>query len=125
MNTGQTIAWNDIRDGILQDPDVKAEYDALEPEFNLARHVIALRKASGLSQREFADRVGIKQPQLARIESGKQIPKLEMLSKLAAGAGYSLEVHFVPSNQDAAPQIDPLPIPTAADLSKIVKLSST
>ena len=108
--TTNTISWDSIRDQVLADPDVKAEYDALEAEFNLVRQVIALRKASGLSQREFARRIGIKQPQLARIESGKQIPKLETLTKLAAGAGYTLEVHFVAPKGKRYPKIEPLQI---------------
>jgi len=46
-----TISWDSIRDRILLDPEVKAEYDALEAEFSLVRQVIALRKASGLNRR--------------------------------------------------------------------------
>lgn len=94
--SAKTITWNSVRDGILANPEVKAEYEALEEEFNLARQVIALRKEKGLTQREFAERVGIKQSQLARIESGKQFPKLETLAKLAAGAGYEVQVSLVP-----------------------------
>lgn len=111
--SSNTISWKSIRDEVLADPEVKAEYDALESEFNIARQVINLRKSSGLNQRDFAERIGIKQPQLARIESGKQIPKLETLTKLAAGAGYTVEIHFVPveGNQEA-PQIEPLHIPS-------------
>ncbi len=37
----------------------------------------------------------MKQSQLARIESGKQIPKLQTLAKLAAVAGYELEVNLI------------------------------
>jgi DNA-binding XRE family transcriptional regulator len=84
------VSWNDIRQQVLDNPEVQAEYDALEEEFKLARQIIFLRKASGLSQREFATLVGMKQPQLARIESGKQSPKLETIVKLAAGAGYEV-----------------------------------
>jgi transcriptional regulator with XRE-family HTH domain len=90
------ITWDFIRNHILEDPEVKAEYEALSPEFNLARQVITLRETCGLTQREFATKVGMKQSQLARIESGKQIPKLKTLSKLAAVAGYELEVSLVP-----------------------------
>jgi hypothetical protein len=46
MTTTSTIAWDYIRDEILADPEVKAEYDALQTEFNIARHIIALRKDS-------------------------------------------------------------------------------
>jgi transcriptional regulator with XRE-family HTH domain len=38
----------------------------------------------------------MKQSQLARIESGKQTPKLKTLAKLAAAAGYEVEVNLVP-----------------------------
>ena len=33
---------------------------------------------------------------ILRIESGKQTPKLKTLAKLAAAAGYEVEVNFVP-----------------------------
>ena len=98
-NTPKTTLWKSVRDSVLADPEVKAEYDALENEFNVARVVIALRTQSGLSQRELAERIGIKQPQLARIESGKQLPKLETLALLADGAGYTIEVNFVPKTR--------------------------
>lgn len=95
--TSNTISWDSIRDEVLADPEVKAEYDALEEEFQLASHIISLRKSSGLNQRDFAKLVGIKQPHLARIESGKQVPKLETLAKLALKAGYTVEIHFIHS----------------------------
>ncbi len=94
--TANTITWDSIRDEILSDPEVKTEYDALSSEFELARAVITLREGTGLTQREFAAKVGMKQSQLARIESGKQTPKLKTLAKLAAAAGYKVEVNFVP-----------------------------
>lgn len=96
----QPITWESIRDRVLADPEVKAEYDALEAEFNLASRAIAIRASTGLNQREFAERVGMKQSQLARIESGKQIPKLETLAKLAAAAGYAVEVNFIPLDEN-------------------------
>ncbi|OKH51514.1 transcriptional regulator [Calothrix sp. HK-06] len=104
------ITWDSIRSEVLADPEVKAEYDALESEFDLARKVIALRKASGLNQRDFAERVGIKQPQLARLESGKQMPKLDTLSKIASGAGYEIEIHFVPKQDKQTNKVEPLRI---------------
>ena len=97
--TPKTTLWKSVRESVLADPEVKAEYDALDNEFNVARAVIALRSQSGLTQRELAERIGIKQPQLARIESGKQLPKLETLALLADGAGYTIEVNFVPKTR--------------------------
>lgn len=95
-NTDGSMSWKSVRASVLADPEVRTEYEALEDEFDLARTVIALRSESGLTQRELAERIGLKQPQLARIEAGRQLPKLETLAKLAAGAGYALEINFVP-----------------------------
>jgi transcriptional regulator with XRE-family HTH domain len=83
------------------------QYEALEEEFKLLRQIISLRKASGLSQREFAMLLGMKQPQLARIESGKQSPKLETIVKLAAGDDYKVELHFVAPKNQKKLKIDP------------------
>lgn len=108
MNSN-TISWKSIRNEFLENPDVKAAYDDLELEFKIARRVIALRKASGLTQREFAEKVGIKQPQLAVIESGKRLPKIETLTKIANRAGYTLEINFVPTtNHDSIPEVESL-----------------
>lgn len=109
--TPKTTLWKSVRDSVLADPEVRAEYDALENEFNVARVVIALRTQSGLTQRELAERIGIKQPQLARIESGKQLPKLETLALLADGAGYTIEVNFVPkTSKKRSQKIEPIKV---------------
>lgn len=106
--THPTISWDSIRDRVLADPEVKAEYDALEDEFELASRAIAIRASTGLTQREFAERVGMKQSQIARIESGTQIPKLETLAKLAAAAGYAIEVNFIPLQEQPQPKLKPI-----------------
>lgn len=112
--TDNTISWDSVRADFLADPAVKAAYDALEAQYHTASRLIALRAATGMTQREFAERVGMKQSQLARIESGKQIPKLETLAKLAAAAGYAaVEVHFIPPQGKRSRKIKPLRIAVA------------
>ena len=56
----------DLKTAFLSDPDNKAAYDALAPEFNLARKLIAARAAAGLSQAEVAKRMGTKQSEISR-----------------------------------------------------------
>lgn len=50
----------------------------------------------------------MKQSQLARIESGKQRPKLKTLTKLAAVIGYELELNLVPIETDKKENYKPL-----------------
>ena len=83
----------------LSDPAVKKEYEALAEEFQIAQLIIDMRKAAKLTQQELADRTGIKQPQLARIETGGQLPRLDTLASLAKEAGYTVEIHLIPQSQ--------------------------
>jgi transcriptional regulator with XRE-family HTH domain len=93
--TIDTISLSDVRDSILSNPEVKAEYDALKAEFEFARAVLEMRESLGLTQRQFADLTGIKQAQLARLESGKQMPRIDTLANLAQRLGLAVEVRFV------------------------------
>ena len=62
----------DLKKEFLSDPDNKAAYDALAPEFNLARKLIAARAAAGLSQAEVAERMGTKQSEISRIRGASK-----------------------------------------------------
>lgn len=48
------------------------------------------RRIAGLSQRELADRSGIAQPVIARIESGRSSPRTDTLDRLLASCGFDL-----------------------------------
>ncbi len=89
-----------LRKKLLADPEVKAHYDKMKPEFNIAKELILLRKRLGFTQRELAEKAGIKQPQLARIESGKQLPRLDTLISIAESVGFSLEVRIVSNREE-------------------------
>lgn len=65
-----------------------------------ASHIIKqLREQLGLIQRELAEQTGIKQPQLARIESGKQSPRLDTITRIASNVGYRIEIKLVPLHE--------------------------
>src|SRR5207244_12503973 len=49
---------------------------------SIAREIVADRKAAGLTQQELAQRAGIRQETLSRIESGKHTPTLKTLNKI-------------------------------------------
>lgn len=56
---------------------------------------INLRKERGITQQEIANRTGIKRTNVARIESGKNAPTIEVLVKLAAALDMELEIRLV------------------------------
>jgi transcriptional regulator with XRE-family HTH domain len=96
----KTIPLSQVLENSLSDPTIRAEYDALAEEFEIAQMIVDMRKAAKLTQQELADRLGMKQPQLARLETGKQLPRLDTLANLASQAGYTLELRLVPQSND-------------------------
>lgn len=61
---------------------------------------ISLRKERKLSQEDIAGTTGIARPNVARIESGKNIPTIEVLTKLAFALNMDLEIKFVEKKQE-------------------------
>ena len=72
-----------IKKKMLADGEVRAAYDALADEFDLARELIAARVRAGLTQAEVAARMGTTQSVVARLESGAQMPSVNTLLKFA------------------------------------------
>ena len=79
----------------LTDPAVKAEYDALEPEFAIIQAMIDARKSSGLTQKQLSERTGIAQADISKLESGNANPSLKTLQRLAAGMGMKIKISVV------------------------------
>src|SRR3990170_5258764 len=88
-------SWRKMRAEILSDPAVKAEYDALKPEYDLIRQLIDLRIERGLSQRQLAKRAGMQQPSIARLEGGRG-GNLRTLRRVADALDARVEVRLVP-----------------------------
>ena len=80
----------------MRDPDFAVAYGTLEPEFQVAREVIALRLQQGLTQKELAQQVGTKQSGISRLESMEQLPSLSFLKRVAEALNAHLEIHLVP-----------------------------
>ena len=78
----------------LKDPEFKAEYDALEPEFAIIQAMINARKECGLTQKELSAKTGIAQADISKLEKGNANPSLRTLKRLAAGMGRTLKVEF-------------------------------
>ncbi|WP_160686880.1 helix-turn-helix transcriptional regulator [Clostridium sp. C2-6-12] len=80
----------------LQNEEFRKEYDALTPKYELIKEIIRERNAQNLTQREFADKLGLKQSNISRLESGNYNPSLDFLEKIAAGLGKELHIELRP-----------------------------
>jgi len=68
----------------------------LKPFLDLADDVLAARLARGWSQADLAERVGTRQANISRLESGLANPTLKFLQKLAVAFDAELTVHLQP-----------------------------
>lgn len=69
--------------GQLKDKEIKHHYDAYDKQLRVAYRILELRKKAGISQEEFAQKIGTTQGNVARMESGRQNFTIQMLEKVA------------------------------------------
>ena len=88
--------FRDLLNEQLKDPEFKKEWDDIQPEMDVVRAMIDNRIAQNLTQKELAERTGINQADISKLENGTRNPSLKMLKRLAAGMGMALKIEFVP-----------------------------
>lgn len=80
----------------LENPEFKKEWDNLEPEYNMIQAIVDARKKSNLTQKQLAERTGINQSDISKLETGNANPTLQLLKRLAEGMDMVLKLEFVP-----------------------------
>jgi transcriptional regulator with XRE-family HTH domain len=80
----------------LRDRAFAAEWEATVVARVVAARLIDYRSEHGLSQRQLAERLGVKQPYVARLESGERNPELETLVRLSRALGIEFMLDIAP-----------------------------
>ncbi|OGE93499.1 MAG: hypothetical protein A3K08_01665 [Candidatus Doudnabacteria bacterium RIFCSPLOWO2_01_41_7] len=84
--------WINFKKELLKNPAVKKAYDELGPEFNLIKLMIQKRLEKGLTQKQLAKKMGIKQPMISRFEQGMSNPTLKFLGRIAKGLDSKIKI---------------------------------
>ena len=61
---------------------------------DIIRQVVMERKRQHLTQKDLADRIGLKQSNISRLETGKSNPSIDFLQRVAVGLGKELHVEI-------------------------------
>ena len=83
----------------LQDEEFRKEYEELQPELQVIRAMIDARTSQNLTQKELAERTGINQADICKLERGTRNPSLKLLKRLAEGMDMVLRIEFVPKQR--------------------------
>lgn len=81
-------SWTDVRKEIFTDEEISAS----NMRVAVINEFITARKEKGISQKELEKLSGVKQPVIARLETGNVSPQVDTLLKLLASVGKTLAV---------------------------------
>ena len=71
----------------------------ITPEYTTAKEIKKIRKELHLTQKELAERTGINQADISKLENGTRNPSVNLLKRLAEGMGMALKIEFVPKQK--------------------------
>lgn len=91
MKLSDMQTFDEVLTEDLKDPEFRARWERTALARAVANRVIGYRTERGLSQGELAEQLGMKQPQVARLESADHNPTIDTLIKLAG----VLDIEFV------------------------------
>lgn len=84
----------------LQDEEFKREWENIQPEMDIIRALVDARISQNLTQKELAERVGMNQADISKLENGTRNPSLKLLKRLAEGMGMTLKLEFIPKQNN-------------------------
>jgi ribosome-binding protein aMBF1 (putative translation factor) len=80
-----------------RDPDFREQWEQTALARLVAVQLIKYRAANKLSQRALAERLGKKQPYVARLEAGETNPDLETLVNISRALGIEFVIDIAPA----------------------------
>ena len=90
-----TRKFDDYLNERLKDDNFKEEYEKLDDEYSFAIALIEARNKKKLSQKQVAEKTGMTQADISKIESGNRNLSIRTLQRLADGLDMDLKIQFV------------------------------
>ena len=77
--------FDDMLSKQLKDDEFRKEYEAIQPEMDGIRAIVDARTSQNMTQKELAERTGINQADISKLENGTRNPSVNLLKRLADG----------------------------------------
>lgn len=78
----------------ITNPEFAEEWAALEPEYQLVKAMLQAREEEKITQEQLAERTGISQADISRMEGARANPSLQTMKRIAQGLGKRLVIRF-------------------------------
>lgn len=79
----------------LKDEEFAKIWEETELEYQIKRMLVAARIEKKMTQKDLAEKSGVRQSNISRIESGACVPTLTTLKELAKGLGKTLRIEMI------------------------------
>src|SRR3954452_16462325 len=101
-NRGRDVTFGElVADEQLDDEEFRREWLRLAPARQFAAMLVEYRADHGLSQRGLAEKLGVSQPRVARMESGEQNPDVDTIIAIVDELGTEFMLDFAPAATEA------------------------
>lgn len=102
------ITLDAVKKSAFQNKEVQAAYEDYSAVLNAARMIKVMRRQAGLTQAALAEKMGVSQTVVGRLETatGKRGPTMEMMTRAATACNY----HVVLSAEPGADYDEPLKV---------------
>ena len=68
-------------------------------ELDIIRAIVEARASQHLTQKQLAERTGINQADISKLENGTRNPTINLLKRLADGMDMTLKIEFIPKKR--------------------------
>ena len=83
MTNKKATNYEEFEAELLKKPEIRKEYEALKPKYDMIQSLIERRNQLRISQTQLAKMVGTKQPAISRLEKGDYNTTLSTFFKVA------------------------------------------
>ena len=84
--------YEDFEAELLRKPEIRREYEALKPKYEMIKTLIERRNQLRISQKQLAIIIGTRQPAISRLERGDCNSTLDTLFKVATALDLDLDI---------------------------------
>ncbi len=100
--TATTITYDEAMEMLLEDPEFREDWERTAFARAIAIQIIRYRADHGLTQTALAQRLGVSQASVGRLELGEHEPKISTLRTLSEKLGMRFLIDIHPANQAPA-----------------------
>lgn len=100
MTNKKATNYEEFEAELLKKPEIRREYEALKPKYDMIRSLMERRNQLCISQTQLARMVGTKQPAISRLEKGDYNTTLSTFFKVANALDLDISLNVRGGNQE-------------------------